>query len=88
MCPENPTNEKRPAPVAPKLEADEPTTAQLLADAVQAHRRNNLTAAQALYEAVLRTQPQHPDALHLLGVTAYQSQRPDLAVELDRKSVV
>jgi tetratricopeptide (TPR) repeat protein len=87
MCPENPTNDKRPAPVAPKLEADEPTTAQLLADAVQAHRRNNLTAAQALYEAVLRTQPQHPDALHLLGVTAYQSQRPDLAVDLIRQAL-
>jgi tetratricopeptide (TPR) repeat protein len=87
MCPENPTDDKRPTPVPPKIEADDPTTSQLLADAVHAHRRNNLTAAQALYEAVLRKHPQHPDALHLLGVIAYQSQRHDLAVDLIRQAL-
>jgi tetratricopeptide (TPR) repeat protein len=87
MCPEKPTDDKRPAPAAPKIEAGEPAAARLLADAVQAHRRNDLAAAQVLYEAVLRAHPQHPDALHLLGVIAYQSQRHDLAVDLIRQAL-
>ena len=87
MCPEKPTDDERPSPAAPKIDLDEPAVTRLLADAVQAHRRNDLDAARALYEAVLRIHPRHPDALHLLGVVAYQAQRYHLAVSLIQRAL-
>ena len=40
---------------------------QQLLDAVAAHRRGELDRAEAAYRAILRTQPNHFDATHLLG---------------------
>lgn len=40
---------------------------QQLLDAVAAHRRGDLAAAEAAYRAILRAQPRHFDATHLLG---------------------
>ncbi|MBK6592271.1 MAG: tetratricopeptide repeat protein [Burkholderiales bacterium] len=40
--------------------------------ALQAHQSGDLTAAQALYEQVLRLQPAHAQAWHYLGVVAHQ----------------
>jgi len=39
-----------------------------------------LSEAEALYRRALAVQPDHPDALHLLGVLAYQARRYDAAV--------
>lgn len=46
------------------------------------HQQGRLLQAEALYEEVLRAQPGHFDALHLLGVLAGQRQRPSLALRL------
>jgi tetratricopeptide (TPR) repeat protein len=43
------------------------TSQQHLLDAVAAHRRGDLDRAEAVYRAILRTQPNHFDATHLLG---------------------
>ncbi len=39
-----------------------------LEQAMDAHRAGNLTEAEALYRAVVQSEPNHPDALALLGV--------------------
>jgi tetratricopeptide (TPR) repeat protein len=43
------------------------TAQKPLLDAVGAHRRGDLDAAEAGYRAILRAQPKHFDATHLLG---------------------
>jgi Flp pilus assembly protein TadD len=50
--------------------------------AVQHASAGRLPEAQALAEGVLRASPQHPDALHLLGVIAHQQARFETAAEL------
>jgi tetratricopeptide (TPR) repeat protein len=40
--------------------------------ALEQHRRGLLDQAARLYRQVLASRPDHPDALHLLGVVAYQ----------------
>lgn len=45
------------------------------------HRAGQLAEAEALYQQVIMLQPQHADALHLLGVLFYQSNRSALAVQ-------
>lgn len=47
----------------------------LLSQALEHHRAGRLREAEALYREVLRGQSDHPDALHLLGVLAFQCGR-------------
>jgi tetratricopeptide (TPR) repeat protein len=42
----------------------------------------NIEGARALASATLRVQPQNPDALHLLGVLAYQANQQEEAIRL------
>lgn len=51
-------------------------------EALSHHQKGDLLAAKALYEQVLSLDPEHPDALHLLGVIAHQTQRHALSIEL------
>lgn len=51
------------------------------------HQRGQLLQAQALYEDILRAQPNHADALHLLGLVAAQTKDPKKAVELIDKAI-
>ena len=46
------------------------TIADLLAAAVCQHEAGDLAAAEVLYRQVLVREPEHPDALHLLGLIA------------------
>lgn len=62
-------------------------TQQLLDIAVQHHNAGDLAKAEELYQQVLHTTPDHPSALHLLGVIAYQSGNNETAIELISKSV-
>ena len=48
-----------------------------LEDALAFHQRGDLIEAQIIYEAILKQWPKHFDALHMLGVIAYQ--KGDLA---------
>lgn len=51
------------------------------------HQAGNLANAEVSCGQVLAAQPDHPDALHLLGVIAHQRGRHDLAVELIRRAI-
>jgi tetratricopeptide (TPR) repeat protein len=46
------------------------------------HQRGQLQHAEALYKEILQTQPEHADALHLLGVIVYQRGQLALAIKL------
>jgi protein O-GlcNAc transferase len=55
--------------------------------ALAAHRQGALERAGELYMEVLHVQPNHPAALHMLGVVAVQSGRGPAGVELIRRSL-
>ena len=58
------------------------TIEQALQRAVEAHKAGKLQDAEALYRAILRAQPKHPDANHNLGVLAVSLNKSELAVPL------
>jgi Tfp pilus assembly protein PilF len=55
--------------------------------ALRHHQAGNLQQAEELYRQILAADSNHVDALHLLGVIAGQSGRPDLAVEYIRQAL-
>jgi len=58
-----------------------------LDQALQHHRAGRLQQAEQLYRQILTQQPDHPEALHLLGVLASQSGQHDTAVKLIRQAI-
>jgi tetratricopeptide (TPR) repeat protein len=48
---------------------------------LQAHNQGNIEAAKAAYQRALALAPDHPDALHLLGVALLQLGQPEQAVD-------
>jgi protein O-GlcNAc transferase len=60
---------------------------QALNLAVSHHQAGRLADAEPLYRQILKTVPNHADALHLLGVLHGQTGRHDLAAELIRKAI-
>lgn len=64
-----------------------PLINDLIAEAVAHHRAGRLAEAHGLYVRALEIEPDHADALHLLGVLAFQSGRADLAVDLIGRAV-
>jgi len=40
--------------------------------AIQHHTAGDLAKAEGIYQQILQTDPDHPDALHLLGVISHQ----------------
>ena len=68
---------------SPLLPADaQGALADLLSAGIAHHRAGRLAEAEAAYRRVLATSPQHPGALHMMGVAALQRGNPSLAVEL------
>lgn len=58
-----------------------------LQDAVQHHQAGQLGEAETIYQQILSSAPNHPDALHLLGMVAHQRGQHDVAVEWIRRAV-
>ncbi len=56
--------------------------------ALARHQRGDLAGAEQLYREILRQQPDDPDALHLLGVVALQTGRPQAALEPISRSLL
>jgi hypothetical protein len=54
----------------------------LLQQALAHHQRGEVAKAQSLYKTILATQPQHSDALHLLGVIHIQAKQYEQAIPL------
>ncbi|MBF0110959.1 MAG: tetratricopeptide repeat protein [Magnetococcales bacterium] len=60
---------------------------ELLQRAVQYHAAGRLAEAQSLYREILDHHPDHPEALHFLGIVAHQKGRDDLALPLIERSL-
>jgi tetratricopeptide (TPR) repeat protein len=60
---------------------------EALAQAVQQHRLGNLQEAGRTYQAILAQNPNHPDALHLLGLVAHQMGQYQQAVQLITRAI-
>ena len=58
-----------------------------LSNAIRLHRTGEHAMAARLYEAILSSEPEHVDALHLLGVLRQQQGQLTQAVELCGKAV-
>lgn len=55
--------------------------------AVALHNQGQFSRAQAIYEQILRVEPRHFDALHLLGVIAAQTGNPAKAADMIAKAL-
>ena len=55
--------------------------------ALALHRAGRLPEAETLYKQILFSGPDHPEALHFLGLLAHQTGRSDLGVELISKAI-
>lgn len=55
---------------------------RLFEQALEHHRAGDLQQAEAAYRTLLAADPQHADALQLLGVIAYQAGNYDAAIDL------
>ncbi len=60
---------------------------ETLALARDHHRQGRFREARALYEQVLATRPNDPDALHLLGVIALQAGQHQAALDLIERAI-
>ena len=49
------------------------TIPEALAIAIQHHQAGRLQAAEQIYRQILAVEPNHADAIHLLGVIAHQA---------------
>jgi predicted O-linked N-acetylglucosamine transferase (SPINDLY family) len=63
------------------------TIPEALQIALQHHQAGQLQDAEALYRQILQVQPQHPDALHLLGVLAHQGGQHEVAVRYIERAI-
>jgi len=64
-----------------------PSRSALLNAALNAHKSGKLQEAASLYRQILAAEPQHADALHLLGVLALQLGKPELAGDLISRAI-
>lgn len=55
--------------------------------ALQHHQAGRLQEAEVLYRQILQVEPDHPDALHLLGLIARQVGQHETAVELIARAI-
>lgn len=63
------------------------TNENKLQQAIGFHQQGQLEQAVALYQAILKTQSQHADALHFLGVIAAQRGQTQVAIDLISQSI-
>lgn len=59
----------------------------MFGQALELHQQGRLREAQTLYEGILKKQPKHFDALHMLGVACFQSRQLDRAATLIKKAI-
>jgi predicted O-linked N-acetylglucosamine transferase (SPINDLY family) len=60
---------------------------QALELALEHHQAGRLAEAERIYKQVLEVDPNHPQALHLLGLIAHQCGKHELAIELIEKTI-
>ena len=62
-------------------------TKALFTRAAKAHESGQWAVAERLYKETLKADPQHADALHMLGYLAYQNGRNDIAADLANRAI-
>ena len=62
-------------------------TGRALKNAQRHHAAGDLPKAESIYRQILQTENNHPDALHLLGLIAYQIGKNDVALNLITKAL-
>src|ERR1700749_1729912 len=67
--------------------ASDPRVAGLFAAGLAHHQAGRLAQAETFYREALALQPDHADALHLLGVIASEAGHPDIAVDLIDRAI-
>ncbi|MDQ2917581.1 MAG: tetratricopeptide repeat protein [Pseudomonadota bacterium] len=67
--------------------AEAEATLLQLQTALDHHRAGRLREAEPLYRQILRVAPDHPDALHWLGVLAHQAGQSDAALALIDRAI-
>ena len=60
----------------------------MLREAIALHRQGRIADAERRYSEILKQHPNHPDALHFLGVLEFQHGRHEKALELIDRSLV
>ncbi|MEN6630186.1 MAG: tetratricopeptide repeat protein, partial [Sulfuricella sp.] len=60
---------------------------QALKTALAHHQAGRLLQAEKIYWQILQTEPNHPEALHLLGVLAHQAGQNEIAADLINKAI-
>lgn len=70
-----------------KQPSENRSTSQALQLGLQHHQAGRLLEAEGCYRQILQLEPQHPDALHLLGVIAQQVGQYELAIQLIRAAM-
>ena len=60
---------------------------QAIQAALEHHQAGRLPQAEAIFQQILLVEPNHPDALHFLGVIAFQGGKKDVAVKLISKAI-
>ena len=66
----------------------EPPIQQVFQQAVRCHQSGRLPEAQELCQQILRRQPDHGDAMHMLGILALQKGEHDVAADLIRRAIL
>lgn len=61
--------------------------AHVLQTAIGHHQAGRLPEAEVLYQQILQVEPNHPDALHLLGLIASQVGKHEIAIELISQAI-
>lgn len=64
-----------------------PNLQDLIDLALQHHSAGRFPEAESIYKQILKAHPDHPDALHLLGVIAHQVNKNDIAVDFISKAL-
>jgi tetratricopeptide (TPR) repeat protein len=63
------------------------TTRQILDQAMGFHRAGDAPSAEEIYHRVLSREPNHAEALHLLGLLSSQMGRQSAALELIERAI-
>ncbi|MGD0463126.1 MAG: tetratricopeptide repeat protein [Tepidisphaeraceae bacterium] len=71
----------------PEQKSSGDSAARAIEIALTHHRAGRLAEAEQIYRQVLSRQPDHPDALHLLGAVLGQRGQPQLAIELIGRAI-
>ena len=74
-------------PVRPPLSPPNSALQDELSAALRDHQGGRLEQAARIYQNILAQQPDHADALHLLGVVALQQGNPTQAVDLIGRAI-